>query len=64
MQRLAAVGLLDAATLGWPCSSDGMNKERNQSLEYKNDGIIFCKLYFVKGHCEDVRMSKVWCGSY
>jgi hypothetical protein len=56
MQRLVVVGLLDAATMGWPCSSDGMNREGNQSLEYKNNGIIFCKLCFVEGHCEDVRM--------
>ena len=50
MQRLVLVGLLDAATMGWPCSSDGKKKEGHQLLEYKNDGIMFCRLCFVGGH--------------
>jgi hypothetical protein len=52
--QYAEAGRLDAATVGWPCSSDGMNKDRKSVIVYKNDGIIFCKLCFVEGHCEDV----------
>jgi hypothetical protein len=54
MQRLVVVRLLDAATMGWPCSPDGKNREGNQSLEHKNNGIIFCKLCFMERHGENV----------
>jgi hypothetical protein len=45
--------------MGWMCSSGGRNKEANQPLESKEDGMIICKLCFGKGHCEDVKMPEV-----